>query len=169
MAKILSSDLMAHNLRKLFQSKTRIASFVGFTGSYWFLLSKLRQSDYEVYRLAGAGSLMVNIVETSFFCLDTINSRSKVCEESISFIKLLNNTLKQDGANALMRGISVTYYGSIFYGGSYFYTYPWFKIQGHDYFEKHDKLPLLYFLSGFVSEYVALLLYFPFETVKVRF
>jgi hypothetical protein len=94
MAKIISSDLMAQNLRKLFKSKTRIASFVGFTGSYWFLLNKLRQSDYEIYRLAGAGSLMVNIVETSFFCLDTINSRSKVCEESISFIKLLNNTLK---------------------------------------------------------------------------
>ena len=112
---------------------------------------------------------MVNFVELSFYIGDTINSKSKVAQESISFMKLLNNVLKEEGANALTRGINVTYYGSIFYGGSYFYTYPWLKVQGHDFLEKRNSLPILYFLSGVVSEYVALLFYFPFETVKVRF
>ena len=56
----------------------------------------------------------------------------------------------------------------MFYGFSYFYTYCSLKKLGHKTFEDNHKLPLLYFLSGIVAEYAALLLYFPFETVKVR-
>ena len=54
----------------------------------------LRQSDDEVKRIAGAGSLMVNFVELSFYFGDTINSKSKVAQESLSFLKMLNNVLK---------------------------------------------------------------------------
>ena len=160
---------MSRNIISFLQSKSKLASFVVFTSGYWYLLGRLRKSDDEVKRIAGAGSLMVNFVELSFYFGDTINSRSKVAQESRSVLNMRNNVLKQDGANALTRGISVTYYGSIFYGASYFYTYPWLKIKGHDWFEERGSLPLLYFLSGYVSEYVALLLYFPFETVKVRY
>lgn len=88
-------------------------------------------------------------------------------------MKQLNSSITKDGANALVRGLSVTYYGSIFYGGSYFFTYPYLKMKGHELFYSKDSndssKSLLYFMSGFVSEYIALLLYFPFETVKVRF
>ena len=80
----------------------------------------------------------------------------------------LNNVLHKEGANALAKGISATYYGSVLYGFSYFYTYPFLKKKFHDPFDKRDKLPLLYFMSALVSEYLGLLLYFPFETVKVR-
>lgn len=160
---------MSRNIRHFLQSKSKLASFVAFTSGYWLILGHLRKSDDEIKRIAAAGSLMVNFVELSFYLGDTINSRSKVAQESLSFLNMLNNVLKQDGANALTRGISVTYYGSIFYGGSYFYSYPWLKKQGHDWFKERESLPLLYFLSGYLSEYLALLLYFPFETVKVRF
>ena len=54
------------------------------------------------------------------------------------------------------------------YGFSYFFTYPYLKKKFSKTFEKHDQLPLLYFLSGMFSEYLGLLIYFPFETVKVR-
>ena len=83
-------------------------------------------------------------------------------------MRLMNNVLQAEGANALARGMSATYYGSVFYGVSYFYTYTKLKVIFHDFFERHNKLPMLYFLSGIVAEYSALLLYFPFETVKVR-
>lgn len=116
---------------------------------------------------------MTHFVETMFYPLDTINSNSKVCQESLSLMKQFNAVLKQDGANGFIRGMSVTYYGSIFYGGSYFFTYPWFKVKGKELFYSNERQShpptLLYFMSGFVSEYIALLLYFPFETVKVRF
>ena len=74
----------------------------------------------------------------------------------------------QDGANALCRGWSVTYYGSIAYGGSYFFMYPWLKVKGSQLTSKKEHLPFVYFLSGMIAEYAALLVYFPFETVKVR-
>jgi len=91
-------------------------------------------------------------------------------------MKQLNIVIANDGANALIRGGSATYYGSVFYGLSYFTTYPYFKTLGNKYLYQSDvgepsiKSPksLLYFMSGFVSEYLALVLYFPFETVKVR-
>jgi hypothetical protein len=76
---ILQSDKMQANMQALFRSKTRIASGLAFTASYWYLLTKLRKSDSEILRLAGAGSLMTHIVEISFYPLDTINSNSKVC------------------------------------------------------------------------------------------
>lgn len=77
--KILQSEKMHNNVQALLKSKTRIASGLLFTASYWFLLTKLRKSDSEILRLAGAGSLMTHIVEISFYPLDTINSNSKVC------------------------------------------------------------------------------------------
>lgn len=49
-------------------------------------------------------------------------------------MKQLNAVITKDGANALVRGASATYYGSIFYGGSYFYTYPYFKMKGAELF-----------------------------------
>jgi hypothetical protein len=83
-------------------------------------------------------------------------------------MRLLNTVLQEEGANALCKGMNATYYGSVLYGFSYFYTYCALKVKGHDFFEKRNKLPLLYFCSGVVAEYLALLVYFPYETVKVR-
>ena len=85
---------MSQNVVSFFKSKSKVASFIVFTSSYWYLLGILRKSDNEVKRIAGAGSLMVNFVELSFYFGDTINSKSKVAQESISFLKMLNNVLK---------------------------------------------------------------------------
>lgn len=85
---------MSQNVVSFFKSKSKVASFIVFTSSYWYLLGILRKSDDEVKRIAGAGSLMVNFVELSFYFGDTINSKSKVAQESISFLKMLNNVLK---------------------------------------------------------------------------
>jgi len=69
---------MTTNLKEFMMSKSKMATFVTFTAAYWYLLGHLRKSDDEVKRLAGAGSLMVNFVELSFYFGDTINSKSKV-------------------------------------------------------------------------------------------
>ena len=164
---LISSHKMRVNIEQFFFSK-KIASFTVFTSAFWALMTHLRKSESEVDRIAAAGAVMVQFVELAYYFGDTLNSRSKVHQESLSLMRLLNNVLEAEGANAFAKGISATYYGSVFYGFSYFYSYSWLKVKGNDIFEKHNKLPLLYFLSGFVSEYAALLLYFPFETVKVR-
>jgi hypothetical protein len=46
-------------------------------------------------------------------------------------MRLLNNVLEAEGANAFAKGISATYYGSVFYGFSYFYSYSWLKVKGN--------------------------------------
>jgi hypothetical protein len=69
---------MSSNIVSFLQSKSKLTSFIIFTSGYWYLLGRLRKSDDEVKRIAGAGSLMVNFVELSFYIGDTINSRSKV-------------------------------------------------------------------------------------------
>lgn len=166
---IITSKLMASRVRDTMMRPTRMASFFIFTTSYWKLLEYLRTDEDEVKRLAGAGSLVTHICELSFYLGDTINSKSKVSQDSLSMMRMLNNVLKEEGANGLAKGISATYYGSVLYGMTYFYTYPYLKKKGHAFFEKHNKLPLLYFLCGIVAEYSGLLLYYPFETVKVRF
>lgn len=118
--------------------------------------------------MAGAGSLVTHTCELGFYFVDTINSRSKVQQQNLSMMRELNNVLNKEGANALAKGISATYYGSVLYGFSYFFTYPFLKKKFHEPFEKRNQLPLLYFMSALVSEYLGLLLYFPYETVKVR-
>lgn len=167
LVELLSSPKMALAIHSFVFSR-KMPSFVAFSFCYWRLMQKLRESENECKRLAAAGSLMTHCVEMAFYFGDTINSRSKVNQESLSMMRLLNNVLQAEGVNAFAKGINATYYGSVFYGFSYFYTYTSLKVIGHDRFERHNKLPLLYFLSGVVSEYAALLLYFPFETVKVR-
>lgn len=142
--------------------------FVAWSAGFARFLHKARQSKNEVLRLAAAGSVMTQISELSFYCLDTINSRSKISTESISMMRMLRNVINEEGATALFRGIAATYYGSMFYGFTYFFSYPWLKKKGHDFFSSRNALPLLHLGSGFVSEYLALLLYYPFETIKVR-
>ena len=158
---------MGHNWRHFFQNRRRYCIAFAFTYAYWQCLSKWKSSDSEIVRMGAAGSLMTNFVEISFYLLDTVNTRSKIMDESISSLKLLDNVLKEEGATALVRGVSATYYGSVLYGGVYFYSYTWLKCKGHE-FVSQTYLPLLHFCSGFVSEYSALTLYYPFEKIKVR-
>lgn len=47
-------------------------------------------------------------------------------------IRMLDRVLRQEGAKALVKGISATYYGSIFYGALYFHLYPYLKERGHN-------------------------------------
>jgi len=78
LAMIMGSKQMTRNVASFLKSKSKLASFIMFTSSYWYFLGKLRKSEDEVKRIAGAGSLMVNIVELTFYFGDTINSKSKV-------------------------------------------------------------------------------------------
>ena len=84
-------------------------------------------------------------------------------------LKILNETIKKEGTLALYRGVSVTFFGSIIYGFFYFHFYPLLKMTFHDFFERKGALPLLYFASGCISDFLSLIIYYPFETIKVRF
>jgi hypothetical protein len=64
--------------RNLIQHKGKIATFKCFTSGYIYTLDQARKAESEIIRIGMAGSLVVLIVETAFYLLDTINSKSKV-------------------------------------------------------------------------------------------
>jgi hypothetical protein len=140
-----------------------------FTSGYLAYLHRARKSQNEICRMGAAGSIVVLLNETTFYLLDTVNCKSKVECESISMLKLVGETIKKEGATALFRGISSTFFGSIIYGLFYFHLYPFIKTTFHDSFEQRNALPLLYFMSGCISDFLSLIIYYPFETIKVRY
>jgi hypothetical protein len=124
---------MASNVHSFIFS-TKLPCFLAFSYGYWYYLNTSRSSENECARIAAAGSLTTHLVEMGFYFGDTINSRSKIQQESLSMMRLLNTVLQEEGANALCKGINATYYGSVLYGFSYFFTYSSLKVKGHDYF-----------------------------------
>lgn len=156
-------------VNKFLHNPRKVASFTLFCGGYTAYLYNARKAENEILRMGAAGSIVVLLNETTFYLLDTVNCRSKVDQESISMLKILNETIKKEGTLALYRGISVTFFGSIIYGFFYFHFYPLLKMTFHDFFEKRGALPLLYFASGCISDFLSLIIYYPFETIKVRF
>lgn len=84
-------------------------------------------------------------------------------------IKMLDEVLKNEGLRGLVKGISATYYGSIYYGATYFFLYAKIKDYGHEHFIHSHRAPMLYFLSALLADMTALLVLYPFETIKVRF
>lgn len=146
-----------------------MGSLALFSAGYFTYLKKAKKSENEILRMGAAGSIVVLLNETTFYFLDTVNCKSKVEQESISFLKLINETIKREGTTALYRGFSSTFFGSIVYGFFYFHFYPFFKTTFHTVFEKRNALPALYFLSGCISDFLSLLIYYPFETIKVRY
>lgn len=84
--------------------------------------------------MGAAGSIVVLLNETTFYFLDTVNCKSKVEQESISLLRLINETIRREGPTALYRGFSSTFFGSIFYGFFYFHFYPFMKSTFHDFF-----------------------------------
>jgi len=71
---ILKSQKMQNNINLMLHSRSRMASIIGCSLGYLYLLHRARKSDNELFRMSAAGSLMTNIVECAFYPLDTLNS-----------------------------------------------------------------------------------------------
>ena len=89
MMKIVFSKAMQHRIVQFVTSKSRMASFLLFTTGYWQLLKYTRKEAKgdEVLRMAAAGSLVTHTCELTFYLVDTVNSRSKISQESLSMMK----------------------------------------------------------------------------------
>ena len=106
------------------------------------------------------------LTDTSCFLLDTLNSRAKVNYSSEAV--QLQNIIRYEKPQALYRGFSAAFYGSLIYGYAYFYVYKQIKVGLRHYFESIGNIPLLYFCSAALSECLSLGFYYPLDLVKVR-
>lgn len=129
----------------------------------WTLGLLHKQSKQESLRLAFAGSISTCLMDCTTFSLDTINCRSKVLGE-----KLVKNRAEAFKAcQNLHRGVSASFYGSLFYGYAYFYLYHNFKRILLPFYN-NQTTPTYYMASAALAESIALSVYFPFELVKLR-
>ena len=95
---------------------------------YMYTLMKLNHSDDEVLRIGAAGSITVLVGESTFYCIDAVNTRSKMLNENVGFREMVSRILKNEGIYGLYKGYSATFYGTIIYGYLYFFLYKASKI-----------------------------------------
>lgn len=142
-----------------------------FTGSYMFSLYQAKRSDNEILRIGAAGSLTMLLGESAFYCIDAINMRSKVHQgENIGIRQLVREILQKEGLRGLYRGYSASYYSSICYGYMYFYLYKGLKMEMKEYIQPNSPgmFAAIYASASTIAEVLALLVYYPYELVKVR-
>jgi len=124
-------------------------------------------SKSEILRMGIAGSLTNVVCEILFHFVDTVNIRSKVYKESISTLNMLKQIVSKEGIYGLSKGISATFYGSIFCGFAYFAMYKNLKKVLREYLG--DSHPyLIFFLAAVTAELFTMSIYYPFDLIKAR-
>lgn len=99
------------------------------TTVYIGLLNYARTSSNEVLRVGAAGSLTMLIGESSFYCIDAVNAKSKIMNVNLGFFEMVPKIIAEEGIYGLYKGYSVSYYSSMYSGFVYFYTYKMIKIK----------------------------------------
>jgi hypothetical protein len=99
------------------------------TTVYVSLLYYARTSTNEVLRVGAAGSLTMLIGESTFYCIDAVNAKSKIMNVNLGFFEMVPKIISEEGVYGLYKGYSVSYYSSMYSGFIYFYTYKMLKVQ----------------------------------------
>ena len=120
--------------------------------------------------MGAAGSITMLLGESAFYCIDAVNTRSKVLSENVEFKEMVKRIVRSEGIRGLYKGYSATYYSTIFYGYLYFYVYKGLKVQMKERFEPESagSFAAIYASASTIAEIVALVIYYPFELVKCR-
>lgn len=142
----------------------------GFIGTYVYSLYMAKKSDNDVLRMGAAGSITILISESSFYFIDAVNARSKILNENVRFVDMIRSILKNEGIKGLYKGYSASFYSSILYGYLYFYMYKGLKVYMKEHIHPHSTsmTAFIYASASTVAEVFALVLYYPYELVKVR-
>ena len=109
--------------------------------------------------------------ESMFYCIDAVNMRSKVLSENVKFVDMVKTIYKNEGMHGLYKGYSASYYSSILYGYMYFYIYKGLKVHMKETYDPQStsSFAMIYASASTIAEVIALIIYYPYELVKVRF
>ena len=69
------------------------------------------------------------IGESSFYCIDAVNAKSKILNVNWGFFEMIPKIISEEGFYGLYKGYSVCYYSSMFSGFIYFYAYKTLKVK----------------------------------------
>jgi hypothetical protein len=110
------------------------------------------------------------ISEASFYYIDLINAKSKMLEVNVGITEMMKRVFKEDGLAGFYKGFSASYYSAIISGFIYFYLYKAVKVHLIEHFHPTSEvmLTLTYATSSTIAEVISLILYYPYEMIKVR-
>ena len=115
-----------------------------------------------------AGSVSLMFCEISFHFVDTVNIRTKASDKNISMLRMLNRIFSKEGIYGLSKGITAAFYGSILCGFMYFTLYKKLKHFFKELFGEKVNIGFVFFSAAFISEFVTLGFYYPFDLIKSR-
>lgn len=153
------------------QKHVKYFMFVGcFASAYTYMLSKAHHSEDEVLRIGAAGSITMLVGESTFYCIDAVNTRSKILTENVGFKEMITRILRNEGLYGLYKGYSATFYGTILYGYLYFFIYKSTKLYMKDKLhpDSASSLAMIYASASAIGQMMALMVYYPYELVKIR-
>ena len=141
-----------------------------FSTLYIYTLYKARHSDNKILRLGAAGSVTTLLGESTFYFLDGINLRSKLLSENIGLKEMFSKVIREEGYLGLYKGYSSCFYSSILYGYIYFYIYKGMKVYMKEHLDPKSTsmYVAIYASASTIAECFSLLIYYPFEVIKVR-
>lgn len=84
---------------------------------------------------------------------------------------MVRTIYKSEGIYGFYKGYSASYYSSILYGYLYFYIYKGLKVHLKETLHPNStsSYAFIYASASTIAELLALIIYYPFELVKVRF
>lgn len=108
--------------------------------------------------------------ESSFYFIDGINARSKILTQNIGLKDMFSKVIREEGYLGLYKGYSACLYSSILYGYIYFYIYKGMKVYMKEHLDPHSTsmYVAIYASASTIAEVFSLLIYYPFEVIKVR-
>eukprot|EP00347_Sterkiella_histriomuscorum_P012966 403366531 len=158
--------------RVIQNDRFRFSLFIGiFSSTYFLSLYKSRLSENKILRIGAAGSLTILLQESLFYCIDAINIRSKQIHENLKFHQMVKRIYTNDGIYGLYKGYTATFYSSTVSGYYYFYMYKGIKMYMKDHYQPKTARgnAMIYASASVIAEMLALMIYYPYEMIKVRF
>jgi len=142
-----------------------------FSLSYLLLITKSCKSESEILRVAGAGSLSFLICELAFYPMDALNLQQKLNVNKISMPQMLRIVYKNFGPYGIYRGFSTSYYSSTTAGYAFFAMYKGIKVKLKEVIKPKNQAQCsaIYMFSSAFSEMMSMLIYYPYEIIKVRY
>lgn len=104
----------------------KLVVFGAFTSTFTYAAYKTTESKNDWLRLAFAGSIACMITEMCAFSMDSLNSKMKVHNQT-NLTRFVRKMIWEETPSTFFWGMAAAYYGTLFYGLSFFYLYHMFK------------------------------------------
>lgn len=120
--------------------------------------------------MGAAGSIISLLGDSITYPIEAVNQKCKALNSNVSFNAMIKDVIGKEGVSGLYKGYTCIYYSCIVSGFFYFYVYKGLKTYMKEIMRPESKSAnaFCYAFAASIAECLALLMYYPYEVVKVR-